>query len=35
MAKERLVGMEQIEKMLFGRNIRDEIVDRNVEFEDK
>lgn len=35
MAKERLVGMDEIERRLFGANIRDEIVDRNIDFEDK
>jgi len=35
MAKERLVGMEKIEKLLFSGNLRDEIVDKNVEFAEK
>jgi len=35
MATERLVGMDKIEKILFSDNIRDEIVDRNMEFKGK
>jgi len=35
MAKERIVGIGKIEQLLFSGNIRDEIVDRNIDFEEK
>lgn len=35
MAEERIVGIEKIEKVLFSDNLREEIVDKNIDFEEK
>jgi len=35
MAKETIVGIEEIERRLFERNHTSEIVDRNIDLEEK
>ncbi len=35
MVKETIIGIEEIEKRLFNKNLRNEIVDKNIEFKEK
>ena len=35
MVKETIVGIEEIEKRLFNRNLRNEIVDKNIDLAKK
>jgi len=33
--KETFIGIDELERKLLSKNIKDEIVDKNVDFEDK
>ena len=35
MAREIIVGIDEIERRLFAKGMRDEMVDKNIDFEDK
>jgi len=35
MTKKTIMGIEELEKKVFDKNLRDEIVDRNIDFQEK